>query len=97
MSLTGYSRLGKGKPRTFFYRVVFVFHEMPDHAWEQEYYRPLSFAVVKNGLELVFNVNGNLKSENFQDYAQKTQRNCTFMSLASVEDFPILTSREEGG
>jgi hypothetical protein len=26
----------------------------------------------------------NLKSENSQDYAQKPQRNCTFMNLASV-------------
>jgi hypothetical protein len=28
-------------------------------------------------------VYGNLKSENSQDYAQKPQRNCTFMNLAS--------------
>jgi hypothetical protein len=27
---------------------------------------------------------GNLKSENSQDYAQKPQRNCTFMNSASV-------------
>ncbi len=35
----------------------------------------------RNGLKLVCNVNivyGNLKSENFHDYAQKSQRNCTF-------------------
>jgi hypothetical protein len=40
----------------------------------------------KIGLKLVCNVNivhGNLKSENSQDYAQKPQRNCTFMSSAS--------------
>ncbi len=39
----------------------------------------------KSGLKLVFDVNivyGNLKSEKSQDYAQKPQRNCTFMNLA---------------
>jgi hypothetical protein len=41
-----------------------------------------------SGLKLVFmvfNVNivyGNLKSESSQDYAQKPQRNCTFMNSA---------------
>jgi hypothetical protein len=37
-------------------------------------------------LKLVFNVNivyGNLGSANSQDYAQKPERNCTFMNLAS--------------
>ncbi len=37
----------------------------------------------KSGLKLVCNVNivyENLKSENSQDYAQKPQRNCTFMN-----------------
>ncbi len=41
----------------------------------------------KSGFKLVCNVNivyGNLKSENSQDYAQKPQRNCTFMNLASA-------------
>ncbi len=41
----------------------------------------------KSGLKLVCNVNivyENLKSENSQDYAQKPQRNCTFMNSASV-------------
>jgi hypothetical protein len=40
----------------------------------------------KSGLKLVCNVNillRNLKPENSQDYAQKHQRNCTFMNLAS--------------
>ncbi len=40
----------------------------------------------KSGLKLVCNVNiifWNLKSENSQDYAQKPQRNCTFMNSAS--------------
>ncbi len=40
----------------------------------------------KNGLKLVCNVNivnGNLKSENSQDYAQKPQRKCTLMNSAS--------------
>jgi hypothetical protein len=40
----------------------------------------------KSGLKLVSNVNtvyGNRKSENSQDYAQKPQRNCTFMNSAS--------------
>jgi hypothetical protein len=40
----------------------------------------------KSGLKLVFNVNieyGNLKYENPQEYAQKPQRNCTFMNSAS--------------
>jgi hypothetical protein len=38
-------------------------------------------------VKLVCNVNivyGNLKSENSQDYAQKPQGNCTFMTSASV-------------
>ncbi len=41
----------------------------------------------KSGLKLVCNVNfvyGNLKSENSQDYAQKPERNCTFMNSASA-------------
>jgi hypothetical protein len=41
----------------------------------------------KSNLKLVCNVNivyGNLKSENFQVFAQKAQRNCTFMNSASV-------------
>ncbi len=40
----------------------------------------------KSDLKLVCNVNivcGNLKSENSQDYAQKPQRNSTFMNSAS--------------
>jgi hypothetical protein len=40
----------------------------------------------KSGLKLVCNVNilyGNLKSENSQDYAQKSLRNCMFMGWAS--------------
>ncbi len=46
------------------------------------YHPPL----IKSGLKLVCNVNivyGNLKSENSQDYAQKPQRNCTFINSAS--------------
>ncbi len=41
----------------------------------------------KSELKLVCKVNivhGNLKFENPQDYAQKPQRNCTFMNSASV-------------
>jgi len=44
---------------------------------------------VQKRFEMVCNVNivyGNLKSENSQDNAQKTQQNCTFMNLASVFD-----------
>jgi hypothetical protein len=37
----------------------------------------------KSGGSNVNIVNGNLKSENSQDNAQKPQRNCTFMNLAS--------------
>jgi hypothetical protein len=40
----------------------------------------------KSGLKLVCNINivyGNLKSENSKDYAQKPQRNCTFMNSPS--------------
>ncbi len=40
----------------------------------------------KSGLKLVCNVNivcGNRKYENYQDYAQKPQRNCMFMNSAS--------------
>ncbi len=43
----------------------------------------------KSGLKLVCSVNivyGNLKSENSQDYAQKSQRNFTFMKLALVQN-----------
>jgi hypothetical protein len=43
----------------------------------------------KSGLKLVCNVNiayRNLKSENSQDYAQKRQRNYTFMNSASAHD-----------
>jgi hypothetical protein len=42
--------------------------------------------LLASGSKLVCNVNivyRNLKSENFQDYAKKPQRNCTFMNLAS--------------
>ncbi len=50
----------------------------------------------KSGLKLVCNVNhcvyGNLKSENSQDYAQKPQRNCTFMNSASGRVFSIVYS-----
>ncbi len=42
------------------------------------------FPLSKSGLKLAYNVSGNLKSENSQDYAQKPQRNCTFMNSASV-------------
>ncbi len=51
----------------------------------------------KSGLKLVCNVNivyGNLKSENSQNYAQKSQRNCTFMNSASVL-WLILCGRKE--
>ncbi len=44
----------------------------------------------KSGLKLVCNVNivnGNLKSESSQDYAQKPQRNCTFMNSGSGRFF----------
>ncbi len=40
----------------------------------------------RSGLKLVCNVNivyGNLKSENYQDYAQKSHRNSTFMNSTS--------------
>ncbi len=43
-------------------------------------------ALRKSGLKLVCNVNivyRNLMSENSQDYAQKPQRNCTFMNSPS--------------
>jgi len=49
---------------------------------KNKFYSPPS----KNGLKLVCNVNivyRNLKSENSQDYAKKSQRNCKFMSSAS--------------
>ncbi len=46
-------------------------------------YPPLS----NSGLKLVCNV-----SENSQDYAQKPQRNCTFMNSASVE----VTNSQDG-
>jgi hypothetical protein len=34
-------------------------------------------------METLYNVYGNLKSENSPDYVQKPQRNCTFMNSAS--------------
>ncbi len=40
----------------------------------------------KSGLKMVCSVDtvyGILKSENYQDYAQKTRRNCTFINSAS--------------
>jgi hypothetical protein len=45
-----------------------------------------------NGLR---NLCRNLKSENFQDYAQKPQRNCTFINSTSV--FLLRWSRGGGG
>ncbi len=51
----------------------------------------------QSGLKLVWNVNivyGNLKSENSQNYAQKPQRNCTFMNSVSVLSL-ILCGRDE--
>ncbi len=48
----------------------------------------------KSDLKLVCNVNiicGNLKSENPQDYAQKPQRNYTFMNSASLNTCPSLS------
>jgi hypothetical protein len=47
---------------------------------------PLTTPLSKSGLKLVCNVNivhGSLKAENYQDYAQKPRRNCTFMNSAS--------------
>jgi hypothetical protein len=35
-------------------------------------------------------VYGKLKSENAQDYAQKNQRNCTFMNSAFLDEFCVL-------
>ncbi len=52
------------------------------------YQLPLS----NSGVKLVCNVKivyGNLKSENYQDYTQKPQRNCTFMNSASTLFFQI--------
>ncbi len=54
------------------------------HRYKRILLPPLS----KSSLKLVCNVNivnGNLKSENSQDYAQKPQRNCKFMNSASVD------------
>jgi hypothetical protein len=45
----------------------------------------------KSGLKLVCNINsvdGYLKSKNSQDYAQKSQQNCTFMNSTSGKQFP---------
>jgi hypothetical protein len=47
----------------------------------------------KSGLKLVCNVNivyGNLKSENSKDYAQKPQRNSTFMSSRLLSNSSII-------
>jgi hypothetical protein len=48
---------------------------------------------IKSYLKLACNVKsvyGNLQSWNSQDYAQKSQRNCTFMNSASGETAWIL-------
>jgi hypothetical protein len=54
-----------------------------------------------SGLKRVCHVNivyGNLKSENSQDYAQKSQRNCTFMNSASRRlSFTISQQLEQKG
>jgi hypothetical protein len=50
----------------------------------------------KSGLKLVNDVNivnRNLKSENFQDYAQKPQQNYTFMNSASGDFHFAITSQ----
>jgi hypothetical protein len=50
-------------------------------------FTPSPTPLCKSDLKLVCNVNivyGNLKSETSQDYAQKPQRNCTFMNSASA-------------
>ncbi len=46
----------------------------------------------KSGLKLVCkHCNGNLKSKNSQDYAQKPQQNCTFMnSVSGCANFSIM-------
>jgi hypothetical protein len=47
---------------------------------------PIEQKWLETGLYSVVSiVYGNLKSENSQDYAQKPQRNCTFMNSASGE------------
>jgi hypothetical protein len=54
----------------------------------------------KSGLKLVCNVNivyGNLKSVNSQDYAQKPQRNSTFMNSASVLFYPFAVIQIHSG
>ncbi len=54
----------------------------------------------KNGLKLICYVNivyGNLKSDNSQDYAQKPQRNCTFMNSASVGEATVSGVAVYGG
>ncbi len=44
------------------------------------------WAKVETGIYSNVNIeNGNLKSENSQDYAQKPQQNCEFMNSASVD------------
>ncbi len=53
----------------------------------------------KSGLKLLCNVNtvyGNLKSKNSQDYAQKPQRNCTFMNSASgfIDRYLVLSAKD---
>ncbi len=58
------------------------------------FYSPLEQNLVCNA-NIVY---GNLKSENSQDYAQKPQRNCTFMNLASgsretIWEYPFLSGR----
>jgi hypothetical protein len=53
------------------------------------------FYLSKSGLKMVCNVNfvyGNLQFENSHDYAQKPQRNCTFMHFALVYAQQLLSN-----
>ncbi len=62
------------QPLTYFYSSVIVHYKRkPRQTWEKPH--PLSY-----GLRNPYRI---LKSEISPDYAQKPQRNCTFMNLAS--------------
>jgi hypothetical protein len=60
------------------------------------FYSPLLLS--RSGLKLVCNVNivyGHLKSENFRDYVQKPQRNCTLINSTSAKVSPYITLLEK--
>ncbi len=80
------------------YSFALRFLFLQTHATSYSFYSQLVYTVKENGGKAdrephplppsLRNPYRNLKSENSQDYAQKPQRNCTFMNLASRQTGP---------